>query len=50
MTLRKIYGLSHRDIAQQLEISEHTVNAQLAIGVLRLRTYLRAHGVTRTHD
>jgi RNA polymerase sigma-70 factor (ECF subfamily) len=50
MTLRKIYGLSHRDIARQLEISEHTVNAQLAIGVLRLRTYLRAHGVTRTHD
>ena len=50
MTLRKIYGLSHRDIAQQLGISEHTVNAQLAIGVLRLRTYLRAHGMTRTHD
>ena len=50
MTLRKIYGLSHRDIARQLDISEHTVNAQLAIGVLRLRAYLRAHGVTRTHD
>ncbi len=50
VTLRKIFGLSHRDIARQLEISEHTVNAQLAIGVLRLRNYLRAHGVTRTHD
>jgi RNA polymerase sigma-70 factor (ECF subfamily) len=50
VTLRKIYGLSHRDIARQLEISEHTVNAQLAIGVLRLRNYLRARGVTRAHD
>jgi RNA polymerase sigma factor (sigma-70 family) len=50
VTLRKIYGLSHRDIADQLGISVHTVNAQIAIGVLRLRNYLRAHGVTRTHD
>ena len=50
LTLRKIYGLSHREIARQLGISEHTVNAQVAIGVLRLRTYLTAHGVTQGHD
>jgi RNA polymerase sigma factor (sigma-70 family) len=46
LTLRKIYGLSHRDIAEQLGISEHTVNAQIAIGVLRLRDFLIAHGIT----
>jgi RNA polymerase sigma-70 factor (ECF subfamily) len=46
LTLRKIYGLSHREIAAQLGISEHTVNAQIAIGVLRLRDFLKQHGVT----
>ncbi len=46
LTLRKIYSLSHREIAQKLGISEHTVNAQIAIGVLRLRDYMVAHGVT----
>lgn len=51
VTLRKIYGLSHKEIAAQLGVSEHTVNAQIAIGVLRLRDFMRAHGVeggTRT--
>lgn len=46
LTLRKIYNFSHRDIACKLGISEHTVNAQIAIGVLRLRDYLVARGVT----
>jgi RNA polymerase sigma factor (sigma-70 family) len=46
ITLRKLHGLSHREIAQQLGIAENTVNAQVAIGVLRLRDYLRAHGMT----
>ena len=45
LTLRKLHGLSHREIARQLGISENTVNAQVAIGVLRLRDYLRARGV-----
>lgn len=45
LTLRKIYGLSHREIADRLGISIHTVNAQIAIGVLRLRDYLRSRGI-----
>lgn len=45
--LRRIEGRSHREIAQALGISEHTVNAQLAIGVLRCRQFLRARGVLK---
>jgi len=46
LTFRKLHSLSHREIAQKLGIAENTVNAQVAIGVLRLRDYLRARGVT----
>lgn len=48
-TLCKLYGLSHREVAAQLGISEHTVNAQIAIGLLRCRDYLRARGLMN-HD
>lgn len=44
-TLRRLHGWSHREIAAKFGISEHTVNAQLATGVLRCRAYLRARGV-----
>lgn len=47
ITLRKIHGLSHREIAAQLGVAENTVNAQVALGVLRLRDYLRSRGFTR---
>ena len=47
ITLRKIHGLSHAAIAAQLGIAENTVNAQVALGVLRLRDHLRARGVTQ---
>jgi RNA polymerase sigma-70 factor (ECF subfamily) len=47
LTLRRIQGLSHRAIAEQLGIAEGTVNAQLAIGLVRCRRFLCAHGVTR---
>ena len=43
LTLRRIEGLSHREIAGKLGIAEGTVNAQLAIGLLRCRQYLCAH-------
>lgn len=41
-TLRKVYGLSQREIAQRLKISEHTVSAQLTIGLQKCTAYLRA--------
>jgi RNA polymerase sigma-70 factor (ECF subfamily) len=36
ITLRKIYGMSQSDIAGKLGISEHTVSAQLTIGLNKL--------------
>jgi RNA polymerase sigma factor (sigma-70 family) len=47
LTLRKLHGLSHREIAEKLGIAENTVNAQIAIGVLRLRDWLRLRGLTK---
>lgn len=45
ITLCKLYGLPRREVAEQLGISENTVNAHVAAGVLRCRDYLRAHGL-----
>lgn len=45
LTLRKIYGLRQREIAQQLGISEHTVEAQVGIGVRRCADYLARFGL-----
>ncbi len=45
MTLRLLYGLSQKEIAAELRISEHTVKAQLAKGMRRCATYLEARGV-----
>lgn len=42
LVLQKIHGLSYKQIAQRLHISERTVNAQVAKGMLRCRDYLRA--------
>ena len=39
VTLRKIYGLSQRDIATRLGISEHTVEAQGTIGLRKLAEF-----------
>jgi len=48
LTLRKLHGLSHRAIAEQLGISENTVSAQITLGIFRVREYFRARGVART--
>lgn len=42
LVLQKIHGLSYREIAARLGISERTVNAQIAKGVLRCRDFVRA--------
>jgi RNA polymerase sigma-70 factor (ECF subfamily) len=45
LTLRKLYGVSQREIAQQLGISEHTVEVQVAKGMRRVRLYLARRGL-----
>jgi RNA polymerase sigma factor (sigma-70 family) len=45
LTLRKIYGLSQKEIAAQLGISEHTVEAQVGNGVRRCADFLALHGL-----
>jgi len=43
--LKKVYGMSQREIAQYLDISESTVEKHIAKGILRCWNYLDAHGV-----
>ena len=43
-TLRKIYGLSQKEIAQQLGISENTVEVQGSIGIRKCAEYFQSHG------
>ena len=45
LTLRKIYGLSQKEIAAQLGISEHTVEAQVGNGMRRCAEFLAGHGL-----
>lgn len=47
LTLRKIYGLSQKETAERLGISEHTVEAQGAIGLRKCIEFFRRHGHTR---
>jgi len=43
ITLRKIYGLSQKEVAGRLGISEHTVEAQGSIGLRKCVEYFRRH-------
>ena len=45
LTLRKIYGLSQKQIAAELGITEHTVEAQVSNGVRRCAEFLARHGL-----
>jgi RNA polymerase sigma-70 factor (ECF subfamily) len=45
LTLRKIYGLSQKQIAAQLGIAEHTVEAQVANGMRRIAQHLGRLGL-----
>ena len=45
LTLRKIYGLSQKQIAAQLGISEHTVEAQVTNGMRRCAAFFARLGL-----
>lgn len=45
LTLRKIYGLSQKEIAAELGIAEHTVEAQVANGMRRCTEFLARFGL-----
>ena len=44
--LRKVYGLSHKEIAKHLDISVSTVEKHLATGISRCCDYMRSRGYT----
>jgi RNA polymerase sigma-70 factor (ECF subfamily) len=46
LTLRLLYGLSHKEIAAELGISGHTVKAQLAKGMRRCAEFLAERGLS----
>jgi RNA polymerase sigma factor (sigma-70 family) len=45
LALRKLHGLPREEIARRLGISPATVNAQIALGMLRCRRYFQARDV-----
>lgn len=46
--LKKIYGLSHQEIADRMELSVNTVHQHLAKGVARCALYMRDKGYARS--
>ena len=44
MTLKKIYGLTQKEVAAKLGISEHTVEAQIGIGMRKCTAFFQQRG------
>jgi RNA polymerase sigma factor (sigma-70 family) len=42
--LRKVYGISQREVAKQLGLSESTVEKHIAKGITAARAYMQLHG------
>lgn len=49
LTLKKIYGLTQKEVAAKLGISEHTVEAQIGIGMRKCTAFFHERGY-RTRD
>jgi RNA polymerase sigma factor (sigma-70 family) len=45
--LRRVYGLSQREVAQRLSISERTVENHIAKAAVQCSDYMEAHGFSR---
>lgn len=50
IVLKKIYGLSSRNIAVRMGISVHTVEAQTRIGLAKCVCYFRQNGYVKTNS
>ncbi|HSS12406.1 MAG TPA: RNA polymerase sigma factor [Rhizomicrobium sp.] len=48
--LRKMQGLSQKEIAARLNISVRTVENHVALGLVRCKAYMRAHGGASDQD
>jgi len=48
--LRKVYGYSHKEVAEQLGISVSTVEKHLAHGLLKCNEYMRIRGQSIEYD
>jgi len=47
VTLAKVYGMSEREVAERLGVSETTIRTQVVRGMERCTEYLRQRGVVR---
>lgn len=47
LTLTKVYGMTEREVAERLGISEHTVRTHVVRGIERCADYFRERGITR---
>ena len=50
LVLRKLHGLSQREVAARLGLSEHTIHVQVARGLHRCEKYLWRRGVRPSGD